>query len=175
MILKSKRPARAKWYLWLLPLCILLQGSCGVYSFTGASIEGRNINFHTLENRARNVMPALSATMTDKIRNRILTQTGLTPVTSDNADYDLSGYISSYDVTVTSVQNTQTAALNRLTISVQIDFKNRKNPKLNFVQSFSRQADFNALQSLQSVEAKLIDDIGTQLADDIFNKAFVNW
>jgi len=28
---------------------------------------------------------------------------------------------------------------------------------------------------LQSVEAALIEDIGNQIADDIFNKAFVNW
>ena len=30
-------------------------------------------------------------------------------------------------------------------------------------------------QALQSVQNQLIDEIGKQLADDIFNKAFVNW
>ena len=40
---------------------------------------------------------------------------------------------------------------------------------------FNRFADFSATQTLQSVEQKLIEDIGNQLADDIFNKAFVNW
>lgn len=149
--------------------------SCGVYSFTGASIEGKNINFHTFENRARNVVPSLSATLTDKIRNRILSQTGLAPSSSEEADYDVSGSITAYDVTVTGVQNTQTASLNRLTITVQVDFKNRKNPKSSYKQSFSRFSDFAATQALQNVENQLIEEIGRQLADDIFNKAFVNW
>jgi hypothetical protein len=149
--------------------------SCGVYSFTGASVEGKTINFHTFENRARNVMPSLSATLTTKIRNRILSQTGLAPVNTEDADYDLSGFITNYDVSVTGVENTQTASLNRLTITVQVDFKNRKNKKASYAQTFSRFADFSASQALQSVETRLIEEIGTQLADDIFNKAFVNW
>lgn len=156
-------------------LCIGVLSSCGVYSLTGAQIEGKNINFHTLENQARNINPTLSATLTDKVRNRILSQTGLSPTSSDEADYDLSGAITQYDVSVTGVQNTQTASMNRLTISVQVDFKNKKNPKASFKQSFSRFVDFGANQALEAVQNQLIEEIGRQLADDIFNKAFVNW
>ena len=97
----------------LLSCLALLCASCGVYSFTGASIDGKSINFHTLDNTARNVMPSLSASLTTKIRNRILSQTGLSPINTDNADYDVSGAITAYDVTVTGVQNTQTASMNR--------------------------------------------------------------
>ncbi|MDI9320017.1 MAG: LptE family protein [Phycisphaerales bacterium] len=164
-----------KYLAFCALLLSILCSACGVYSFTGASVEGKTINFHILDNKARNVMPALSATLTTKIRNRILSQTGLSPVNTDDADYDISGYITAYDVSVTGVQNTQTASLNRLTISVQIEFKNQKNTKASFSQSFSRFSDFAANQALQTVENKLIEEIGTQLADDIFNKAFVNW
>ncbi len=155
-------------------LVTALQG-CGVYSFTGANIEGKTMNLHVLENRARNIVPTLSPTLTSKIRSRILSQTGLAPVTSETADYDITGYISSYEVTISGVQNTQEASQNRLTITVQIEFKNRKNPKADFSQSFSRFDDFPATQTVQAVETKLIESIGNQLADDIFNKAFVNW
>jgi hypothetical protein len=158
----------------LFAFCIVIAG-CGVYSMSGATIDGKNINIHLFENRARNVVPSLSATMTDKIRNRILSQTGLAPVNSETADYDLSGYISAYEVSVTGVQNTQTASKNRLTISMNITFKNRKNEKANFTTTFTRFSDFDASQTLDNVQAALIDDIGNQLADDIFNKAFVNW
>lgn len=162
-------------YFFTVSLLLLCAGGCGVYSFTGAAIEGKTINIRTFENRARNIMPSLSATMTEKIRNRILSQTGLTPSTSDDADYEIAGYISGYDVTVTGVQNTQTATQNRLTITIQVEFKNKLNKKAGFTQSFSRFSEFSATQTLQNVESRLIDDIGTQLADDIFNKAFVNW
>jgi hypothetical protein len=156
-------------------LLVLGLHACGIYSFTGASIQGKNIYIPTFENRARNVVPTLSATLTTKIRSRILSQTGLSPVSTDNADYDIVGDITAYDVTISGVQNGQQAAQNRLTITVKVTFKNRLDPKSNFEQSFSRFADFSAAQNLQSVENLLIETIGNDLADDIFNKAFVNW
>ena len=166
-------PFRA--FLLLLPVLLLSLSGCGIYSFSGASIEGKNINIHQLDNKARNVVPSLSSTLTDKIRSRILSQTGLSPVTKDDADYDITGAITSYEVTVTGATSVQVASKNRLTLSVQVTFKNRLNEKANFTQTFTRFSDFDASQILQNVEASLIEDIGNQLADDIFNKAFVNW
>ena len=159
----------------IIVLLSVLLASCGVYSFTGATIEGKSIYIHVLENKSRNIVPSLSANLSEKIKTRILSQTGLAPINNDDADYDLSGTITNYEVSVSGLQNNQTASLNRLNISVEIIFKNKKNEKANFTQSFNRFADFSATQTLQSVEQKLIEDIGNQLADDIFNKAFVNW
>ena len=155
-------------------LALLLCG-CGVYSLSGASISGKTIRIQVLENRARYISPTLNASLTEKIRSRILSQTGLAPVNTETADYNLSGTITAFEVTVTGVANTQTPTQNRLTISVAMDFKNRLDPKASFTQTFTRFTDFPASQTLQSVEASLIDNIGAQLADDIFNKAFVNW
>jgi len=159
----------------LLLGCLIFACGCGVYSFSGASVEGKTIHFTTLENRARNVVPSLSPSLTDKLRNRILSQTGLDPVNNGTSDYEMSGTITAYEFTVSALQNTQVASQNRLTISITIIFKNHLNPKADFNQSFSRFADFPATQSPQQVETRLIDDIGNQLADDVFNKAFVNW
>ena len=159
----------------LLPIILFMFSGCGIYSFTGATIEGKSIYIHQLDNKARNVVPSLASTLTEKIRSRILTQTGLSPVTNDDADYDMTGAITAYEVSVTGAQSVQVATKNRLTISLQITFKNRLNEKANFSQTFTRFSDFDATQTLQTVEDKLIEDIGTQLADDIFNKAFVNW
>ncbi len=148
---------------------------CHVYSFSGATIEGKNINIHQFDNKARNVEPSLSSTLTDKLKNRILSQTGLSPVNKDDADYDMTGQITAYEVTVTGASNVQVASKNRLTISLKVTFKNRLNEKANFSQTFTRFSDFAATQILDNVKAALIEDIGNQLADDIFNKAFVNW
>ena len=59
---------------------LFLFGGCGVYSLTGASITGKTINIHTLQNRAPNVAPSLSTVLTNKMRDKILSQTGLTSV-----------------------------------------------------------------------------------------------
>ena len=158
----------------ILPVLLLCSG-CGVYSFTGASIEGKSINIHTFDNRARNVVPSLSPNLTSKIRARILTQTGLTPVAVGEADYDITGTITGYEVTVSGVANTQQATQNRLTITLSVVFKNKLNEKADFTQTFTRFADFPASQTVEAVESSLMETIGNQLADDIFNKAFVNW
>jgi hypothetical protein len=162
-------------YLTVCTLFTIMLSGCGVYSFTGASIQGKTINIHVMENRAQNVVPTLSATLTDKIRSRILSQTGLAPQNNDNTDYDLSGAITTYQVSVSGVQNTQEASQNRLTIAIQVNFQNRLNDKASFTETFTRFADFPATQTLQAAESRLIDVIGSELADDIFNKAFVNW
>ncbi len=67
--------------LLLILLISMSFAGCGVYSFYGASVEGKTIRFAVLENKARNVVPTLSPALTEKIRSRILSQTGLTPVT----------------------------------------------------------------------------------------------
>ena len=154
---------------------LLWLSGCGVYSFTGATVAGKTIQVHVLTNQARNIAPTLAPSLTDKIRNRIVSQTGLTNKVNTEVDYDIAGSITQYEVTVTGVQNTQQASQNRLTISVNITFTNRLDEKASFNQTFTRFSDFGASQSLQAVQGSLIDLIGTQLADDIFNKAFVNW
>lgn len=162
--------------LGILGIVILLLPGCGVYSFTGASITGKTLLIQTLENTSSNVVPTLSASLTEKIRSRILSQTGLTPV-QNNADYEITGAITSYNVTVSGVGDAQTAqaSQNRLTITVQVEFKNKLDEKANFKQSFSRFDDFPANQPITSHEARMMERIGNELADDIFNKAFVNW
>lgn len=170
MTLRSKMLA-----LGLAMLVMVVLHSCGVYSFTGAVIEGKTINIHFIENNARTIAPSLSSVFTEKLRQRILSQTSLAQVNTDATDYDVAGEITQYDISVASITGDQTSAKNRLTITVNIRFENRRNEKAGFTQTFTRFADFNSSQNIQSVENQLISTISDQLADDIFNKAFVNW
>ncbi len=170
MILKSKA-----WVIISFVLMAVITSGCGIYSFTGASIDGKTINIINFENRAPNVVPSLSPNLTEKVRSKILSQTGLTAVNEENADYVMNSVITGYNVSISGLQGSAQASTNRLTISLEVDFKNNKTPKNSFKRSFSRFADFPASSQLQTIETQLIEEIGTQLAEDIFNKAFVNW
>lgn len=152
-----------------------LMSSCGIYSFTGAAIDGKTINIYNFENRAPNVVPSLGPNLTDKVRSKILSQTGLTAVNEEAADYLMKSVITGYAVSISGMQGTTQASTNRLTITLEVDFTNTKNPKNSFKRSFSRFADFPAATQLQAIENQLMEEIGVQLAEDIFNKAFVNW
>lgn len=162
-------------YFLILILPIFAVACTGGYSFTGASIgEAQTIHVKKIPNRAAIVQPTLSNSLTEALKDRFVNQTSLELVNS-NADLNFEGTITGYRVTPKSFQGNETAALNRLTISVKIEFTNSLEPDKNFESSFSRYADFESSQSLSSVEESLIDEIVEQLTEDIFNKAVVNW
>jgi outer membrane lipopolysaccharide assembly protein LptE/RlpB len=161
--------------LLLLTSCLAITG-CGVYSFTGASIspEIKTISIATFPNQASLVQPSLSQVFTEKLKDKFVSQTNLTQINS-SGDISFEGYISDYNSQPTAIQGNEQAALNRLTITVKVKFINTKDEKQNFESSFSRFADYDSKQNLSTVENQLISEISTQLVDDIFNKAMINW
>jgi len=153
-----------------------LFSGCGVYSFTGASIDPsvKTFTVHFIKNQAPLVVPSLSQTLTEGLKNKFLTSTNLNQL-DNNGDLDFSGVITNYAVTPVAVQANETAALNRLTIAVNIDYVNHQNEKQTWNSTFSRYADFNSSSDFTSIQDQLIQDIVQQLTEDIFNKAVVNW
>lgn len=156
---------------------VSMLGSCGVYTFSGASIDpgAKTVNVKYIENKAPYNNPTLSQKLTDGLKQKITSSTGLAQVNSDDADYIFSGDITGYSVSTVAATNVEQPATARLTITVNIQFKSRLTPKNNFTQSFSRSQDFQASQSLDAVQDQLVAEIDKQLIDDIFNRAFVNW
>lgn len=156
---------------------IVISTSCvsGGYSFTGASIgEAKTIRVKHFPNRAPVVNPGLSSIFVEALKDKFVQQSDL-EITNGNADLEFEGEITNYRVTPQAFQGNETAALNRLTISVKVKFTNRTNEDQNFESNFSRFSEYSSSESLTSVESELIEDIVNQLTEDIFNKAVVNW
>ena len=74
-----------------------------------------------------------------------------------------------------AITGDETAARNRLTITVRVKYTNAVEPELDYDSSFSRYEDYDASQNLTDVENDLIDLIVEDLVEDIFNKAFISW
>lgn len=164
-------------HITLFLTSVFLLVSCTMkYSFTGASIppEVKTISIHYLKNTALLVKPTLSMQLTDELRNRFTSQTSLTPV-NQNGDFDISGEITNYATSPVAIQGNQTAALNRLTVTINIRFVNKFDEKQNYETSFSRYVDYPSSQALASVESQIIEEIIGYLVDDVFNKTAVNW
>jgi hypothetical protein len=175
-ILISKSGIRATGFLMIFLL--LGQTSCRVgYSFTGASIspDVKTVSIQYFPNNATLVMPTLSRSFTDALRDYFTSQTNLILV-DRNGDLNIEGAITAYTVTPVAIQGNETAAMNRLTIAVTVKFTNKKNEKQNFEnKTFSRYQDYSSSQDLASVQGALIKEIDDQLVQDIFNQAVVNW
>jgi hypothetical protein len=163
-----------KVFIPVLVAIISLHGTCR-YSLKDVSIppEIKTVRVFFIENKARYINPQLSPKLTDKLRQKIVNQTRLSQ-TNNDADYEVSGYISEYSVSTSGISQQQVAS-NNLNVTVHIVFKNRLNDKLNFEADITRNFPFSASKSLTQAEAELNDQIITNLTDEIFNRIFSNW
>lgn len=163
--------------LLILIASVLLIQSCKIsYGFNGADIcsECKTVSVQFFENNASSVNPELSQKLTEAIKDKFNNETPLSLVSS-NGDLDFSGYISGYQVSSIAVQGNETAAMNRLTISIHTVYQNIHEEAKNFETDFTRYADYESSKNLSDVESELIDQINEQLVQDIFNKSVVNW
>ena len=169
-ILNTKLPA-----LLLLGILLAVSG-CGVYSLTGASVppQAKTISVQYFPNKAALVEPTLSPVFTNILRDMFTTQLNLNMV-DRNGDLAFEGEIVSYKTIPVAIQSDQTAAMNRLTITVNVRFVNKFEPAKDFEQKFTEFAEYDADQDFNSVKTTLIEQISDALADDIFNKAVINW
>ncbi len=155
-------------------LTFLLSG-CGIYSHTGASVgDAETVSVAYITNMASIVNPLLSQNMAEKLRQKFVNETPLKLVANEG-DLTFSGKILTYDIKPAAVQGNQTNALNRLTISIEVVFENKKAADKNFTKTFTNNIDFNATDNFQTKEAELSGKVVDMLVQDIFNAAFINW
>lgn len=162
----------------VLLLCLLSLGlsGCGIYSFTGTSIQAdvKTITIPYVEYKALRVNPSLSNNLTEALQEKFRKLTRLEQVDVDG-DLELVCEITGYDVAATAVTANEQAAQNRLTVAVKVQFTNKKYPEDDVDKSFSAYEDFDATQTLDAVEAGLCDTIIEKLVEDIFNATVAQW
>lgn len=165
-----------KWLLFTIPFLI---GGCKVnYSFSGASVppDAKTFSVQYFQNQAPLAGPTFCQQFTDQLRDYISSQCHLTLVT--NGDADFQGSVTGFSTAPVSVAsaNPGQSSLTRLTITVEVTYTYKADPKKGFTATFSRYADYPSSQTLAgSVEDNLVQQIDKQLVQDIFNKAFNNW
>lgn len=163
-------------YSFFVILFSLLISSCGIYTLRDSSIDYKKfktIKIGVFDNKARYVNPQLAPQLNDKLQQKIAGQTKLIRTNSDNADLQIDGYISSYDVTTAAI-TTQQSTTNRLTVGVHLIVKNLPDNKTDEF-DVSRSFDFSANLSLDQAQTSLMSDILKNITDEIFNHLFSNW
>lgn len=163
---------------WLILLLLPLLTACSFvkYSFSGTSIQAdvKTIAIPYVEYKALRVNPSLSNSLTEALKDKFRKLTRLEQVEM-NGDLELVCEITGYDVKATAITANEVAAQNRLTVTVKVEFTNRKYPEDDVSQSFSAYSDYDSTQSLEAVEATLCDEIIEKLCEDIFNATVAQW
>lgn len=153
----------------------ITQSGCGVYRFNDVSIPDTiqivRVNF--IENKASYINPRLAPELTDKLRQKITSQTRLRQTNGDNADWDINATITGYSFSTAGISD-QKVNTNRLNVSIHIEVVDKKNTKVNKY-DVTRNFDYAGSKTLQQAEQELADEMLRSLTDDMFNRIFSNW
>ncbi len=156
-------------------ICLTLSACRVNYSFTGIDVgEARTLSVDLFQARAPLATPLSAQVFTETFRDLLLAQSPLR-LEQQEGDLQYSGSIIGYDVQPVSIQANETAALNRLTITVSLIYMNMLDPTKNAEATFSRFADYPSTQDLLQVEETLVQDISRQISQDIFDRTLGDW
>lgn len=163
------------FFLFAIATTLTFSG-CKFYSFTGGNTgDAKTIQVDFFQNQASLVEPTLSQRFTQDMQDLFLRQTNLDLVTT-GGDLRFEGEITQYRVNPMSATSQQTAAQNRLTISVNVRFFNRLKEEDDFEKQFSFYSDFDANAQLTGgVLDTALDEILERIIQDIFNASVAKW
>jgi hypothetical protein len=161
-------------------LVIFLFNGCGFYNFSGASTgtaESFQVNFFQNfadQSPGSTIEPGLDRDFTNALQDLITTLTSLN-LTNNNGDLLYEGEIVEYRVAPMTATANQTAAQNRLTMTVMVRFYNKTKEDSDFEQRFSFFYDFPGTSLLESVKSEAHEELFERLTQDIFNKSLADW
>src|SRR5438045_2243505 len=154
-------PANKKIFFILTVFCIL---SITFFSYSSCKVSYgfhekkpaipdsiKTVKINTILNQAPYQNPQLSQRLTERLRQKIVSQTKLSQTNSDNADWEISGFISDYSVSTSGISDKQVST-NRLTVSVQITLNRRKQNEQDDPVTITHGFDFDSRKTLQAAE-----------------------
>lgn len=143
---------------------------------TGAgNIDAKTFQVNYFQNLAPIVEPGIERTFTLRLQDVIQNQTNLN-LTTVNGDLLYEGEIVSYGVSPMTATADQRAAQNRLTITVNVRFTNKKKEADNFEKRFTFFDDFPADTPLAGAQlSRSLDVIFERITLDIFNESLAKW
>jgi hypothetical protein len=167
----------------LISFAILLIGLTGCWPSSVSFIdtgsmpeEWKTFSVKTLENDAPNTPISYAALLSEKLKDGVQNNTRLllNPVVG-KGEISIEGKISSYTIIPVAIQEGDNSAKNRLTISVQFTIFITEPEEDKMTLTSTRFVDYDSDTDLASQEATLLDEISTQIVQDVINKLLSNW
>lgn len=140
--------------------------------------EWKTFTLKTLENNAPNTPLSYPAQLSEEVKDGIQNNTRLLIIDvskSNDSTVDIEGVINSYNVTPIALQDNDNAAQNRLTISVNFNIYYKLPEPGEMKMTSTRFVDYDSNEDLGSIEARLLEEINTQIVQDVINKLLSNW
>lgn len=157
---------------YFLVVLVLILSSCSVsYNFTGTGkLDAKTFQVNYFQNMADIVEPGIERTFTQRLQNVILNQTNLKLV-STGGELLYEGEIVEYRITPMAATSDQTAAQNRMTITVNVRYSNKNKEEDNFERRFTHFYNYEANKLPSEVMQDALNEIYERITQDIFNQS----
>ena len=156
---------------------ILLLTNQSCYTFGGVTLDARvkTVQVDFFPNNAALIEPGLSQLFTLTLQDLFISQTNLEMVKS-GGDIYFEGEIVGYRISPMTATSTQTAAQNRLNITINVRYYNKYEEDKDFEQRFSFYYDYpGSAQLTGSIKQDAMEAILERISQDIFNASVANW
>lgn len=159
----------------ILLLIAITLTNCGIYSFTGLTETPETFQVNFFQNNADLVEPGLDIQFTNALQDIIQNQTSAQLVNS-GGEVIYEGEIIEYRIAPMTATAQNTAAQNRLTISVNVRYFNTQDSEKDMEQRFSFFYDYGANEQLVGgLKDEAFEVIFERLTQDIINATLADW
>lgn len=149
--------------------------SCKYYNFTGGSTgDAKTFQVNFFQNKANLVEAGMDRDFTIYLQDLINNQTNLS-LTDRQGDLVYDGEIVDFSISPMSATSQQTAAQNRVSVSINVRFVNNTDKEKGFERRFTHYYDFPAQTQFSSVKTTAFEEIFERISQDIFNASLANW
>lgn len=167
-----------KWFsvsIFTLFLAANVTTKCSI-SQSGASIDPRIETYYVgpFINNSDASLPNLDQQLAEDLRNKIRLNSRLRQ-DDTNPDIEFQGTLVNFRITSEAPSANNRVAINRLTITLAIEYIDNVTDDGSWKKNFSFFYDYNANTDFSTVEEEAISTISNQIMEDIFNAAFSNW
>jgi benzoyl-CoA reductase/2-hydroxyglutaryl-CoA dehydratase subunit BcrC/BadD/HgdB len=148
----------------------------GCYSFKGVVVPPEVDTFY-VENftlRIGTSPAAIEVVIAEELRKKIREGSRLR-ANDTEPDVEFSGVITRYGVEFAGATAGDEAALNKLTMSVNIEYIDNIDDERSFKKDYSQFTTFDASVDLQDVEDGLITTLVDEITEQIFNDTYTDW
>lgn len=163
--------------LYIISVAAMFSGCTISYKFNGASIDytkTKSISIAEFTNTAELVYPPFAQQFSEKLRD-IYTRNTRLQVLKKGGDMHLEGEITEYYLTPMAISTDTYASQTKLTVSINVRFKNNKNPQDDFEKKYSSFQTFDSSRMLNDVQDEILKTIMDEISDNIYNETVAKW
>lgn len=159
--------------LFFIVICLFSSCSLG---FKGISIppDAKTFSVENFSLGQADMPIDLNQQFTQELRRKVRQESRLTE-TNDDPHIVFSGVVTKYRISYVAPDENNTTSLNRLEISLKVDYENTLKEDDAWSKSYTDFEDFDSNINFQDIQEDIIATIVEDILERVFNEAFTDW